>query len=45
LASIADIKKALAIKKPIDSQTKLPKQYYNFLKAFDRLKANKLPLL
>jgi hypothetical protein len=44
-ASMADIKKALAVKKPTDPRTKLSKQYYNFLKAFDRSETDKLPLL
>ena len=40
---IANIKKALALKKYINPYTKLPKEYYNYLNVFLRKKFNVLP--
>jgi len=42
-ASMADIDKALRVKTPTDPRTKLPEQYHEFLAAFDRAEADKLP--
>ena len=42
-ASLADIAKALAVKKHTDPKTKLPATYYPWLDAFDRKKADALP--
>lgn len=42
-ASMADIDKALRVKIPTDPRTKLPRQYWDFLPAFDRTKAEELP--
>ena len=43
-ASIADINKALAVKKPTDPCTKLPQYFLEYLDVFDRIEAEKLPL-
>ena len=43
--SIANIKKALAIRTETDPRTKLPEHYFEFLGVFDRLEAEKLPPL
>lgn len=43
VVTIADIKKALALKKPVDHRTKLPLQYTEFLCLFDPKEAAKLP--
>jgi transposase InsO family protein/predicted aspartyl protease len=40
--SIADINKALKVKARTDPRTKLPKQYYEFLKVFSKEEADKL---
>lgn len=42
-ASLADIEKALAVKKYSDPRTKLPKHFHDFLDVFDRKEADKLP--
>src|SRR6266480_1433483 len=42
-ASLADITKALAVKKHTDPKTKLPATYYPWLNAFNRKKADALP--
>ena len=42
-ASIADINKALRIKKRIDPAVKLPVHYYNYLPVFDYKESEKLP--
>ena len=44
-SSMANIKKALTIRTETDPRTKLPEYYFEFLGAFDRLKAEKLPPL
>ena len=44
-ASMADIEKALAVRKETDPRTKLPEHYSEFLSAFDRSEAEKLPPL
>jgi hypothetical protein len=44
-ASMADIEKALAVRKETDPRTKLPEHFSEFLGAFDRLEAEKLPPL
>ena len=44
-ASMADIAKALAVKKYTDPRTKLPAVYFPWLDAFDRKKADTLPPL
>ncbi len=44
-ATMADIEKALAVKKETDPRTKLPPHYFEFLKVFDRAEAEKLPPL
>ena len=41
-ASMADIEKALTVRKETDPRTKLPEHYFEFLSAFDRLEAEKL---
>ena len=43
--SMANIKKVLAIRTETDPRTKLPEHYFEFLGAFDRLEAEKLPPL
>ena len=43
--SIADIEKALVVRTETDPRTKLPEYYLEFLGAFDRLEAEKLPPL
>ena len=43
--SIADIKKALIVRKETDPRTKLPEYYSKFLGIFNRLEAEKLPPL
>ena len=40
---IADIEKALILKKYTDPRTKLPKEYYDYLNVFSRKKSNILP--
>ena len=42
---MADIEKALAVRKETDPRTKLPEHYSEFLGAFDRSEAEKLPPL
>lgn len=42
-ASLKDIEKALQVKTHTDPRTKLPGHYHEFLKAFDRKEADKLP--
>jgi transposase InsO family protein len=42
-ASMADIEKALTVRKPSDPRTKLPTHYHEFLDVFDRTEAEKLP--
>jgi hypothetical protein len=42
-ASLADIEKALAVKKVTDPRTKLPSHYHEFLDVFDRTEADRLP--
>ena len=42
-ASIADINKALAVRKKTDPRMKLPRQYHQFLSVFDAKEAEKLP--
>lgn len=44
-ASIADINKALKNKQYTDPRTKLPLQYHEFIKVFDRKEAEQLPPL
>ena len=44
-ASLADIEKALSVKKLTDPRTKLPSHFHEFLDVFDRTEANKLPPL
>ena len=44
-ASMADIEKALAVRTETDPRTKLPEYYSEFLGAFDRSEAEKLPPL
>ena len=41
--TIADIKKALTLKKYTNPRTKLPKEYYDYLNVFLRKKSNVLP--
>ena len=43
--SIANIKKALIVRKETDPRTKLPEYFSEFLGTFDRLEAKKLPPL
>ena len=43
--SIADIKKALVVRKETDPRTKLPEYYAEFLGVFDYSEAEKLPPL
>jgi len=43
--SIADIKKALVVRKETDPRTKLPEHYSEFLSIFDYSEAKKLLLL
>jgi hypothetical protein len=43
--SIANIKKALIVRKETNPYTKLPEYYSKFLGAFNYLEAEKLPLL
>ena len=40
--SMADIEKALVVRKETDPRTKLPEHYSEFLSAFDRSEAEKL---
>lgn len=42
-ASMADIEKALTVKKITDPRTKLPSYFHEFLSVFDRTEADKLP--
>ena len=42
-ASMADIEKALTVKKITDPRTKLPSHFHEFLDVFDRIEADKLP--
>ncbi|OJD13325.1 hypothetical protein ACJ73_09214 [Blastomyces percursus] len=42
-ASVADIQKALEVKKKVDPRAVLPEQYHEFLDVFDRKEADKLP--
>jgi hypothetical protein len=44
-ASMADIEKALKVKKYTDPRIKLPDHYHEFLEVFDRKKADTLPQL
>ena len=44
-ASMADIEKALAVRKNTDPRTKLPREYHPWLDVFDRKKADSLPPL
>jgi hypothetical protein len=44
-ASLADIEKALTLKKRIDPRTKLPKHYHKLLDVFDHPESDKLPPL
>ena len=44
-ASMADIQKALSLRKNTDPTTKLPTHYHKFLKVFDCTEADKLPPL
>ena len=44
-ASMADIEKALSVKKITDPRTKLPSHFHEFLDVFDRTEADKLPPL
>ena len=43
LVSIANIEKALVLKKRTNSALKLSKKYYNYLNIFSQKNANKLP--
>ena len=40
--TIVDIEKALVVKEETDPRTKLPPYYFEFLKVFDRIEAEKL---
>jgi hypothetical protein len=42
-ASLADIKKALSVRRIADPRTKLPSHFHEFLDVFDRTEADKLP--
>ena len=42
---MADIEKALTVKRLTDPRTKLPRHFYEFLDVFNRTEADKLPPL
>ena len=44
IVSIADIEKALIVRKATDLRIKLPAYYHDFLKVFNRTKVEELPL-